>query len=136
MADGAPASCPGAGMGCRGKSVCVCGGVVGGPRATHSASGCTKAAFHCCGPQDSRPLLAVTHGRLDLLGCLYNQPQKLFSIRRGVSLWSGQCKNFQTPLPALWQHLSQHHFFLKHMHPLHVHFIENHIFIYICMSIF
>lgn len=117
------------------REECVCG--VWGSQGHPPSKRLHKAAPHCCSPQDSRSLLAVTHGHLDLLGYLYDQPQKLFSIRRGVSLWSGHSvRIFRHHFLPAYGNTSPNIIVLKCTHPLDVRFIENHIFIYIYMSIF
>lgn len=79
---------------------------------------------------DSRPFLAVTHGHLDLLGFLYDQPQKPFSIRRGGSLGLGILQGFSDTTFCRWQHLSQHHSSKTHAPLACMFHCESHIYVY------
>lgn len=134
----APDRCQGpcweAGMGYRGDWWGGCG--EGGAQGNMPSMQHTKAAPNHCGPQRQRPF--QRQPPVGALVCLdaYMPSHKNCPVSGDGSAYGlGTLPEFQTLLSA-YGNTSSNVILLKCMHCLHVHFIENRIFIYIYMSTF
>lgn len=123
------------GWGAEGACVCVCGGVVGGPGPPTQQVAAQKLLSTVAVPRTAGHSWQSLMGALTCLVACITSHRNCSVSGEGSACGLGTVRNFRHHFPP-YGNTSPNIIFLKHTHPLHVHFIENHIFIYICMSIF